>query len=874
MKQVHTQQVSDVITEFQTQANTGLSQGEIATRIQTYGPNALPKAKKETLLQKIIHQLSDVFVVILLFAAGLSYVLNDIKDAVVIFCIVIVNIVLALVQESKAENAIAALQQLSTIKTKVIRDGSVVLIDIADVVPGDILVLEAGDKVPADARVIEVARLRVAEAILTGESKPIEKQISPIEKENLPIGDRINMVYRDTVVVHGRGRAVVTSTGANTEIGKISALLQQQKKTPTPLELELKRIGTILTIIALISALIIFIILTITHGTGDIGHVLLTAISIAVAVVPEGIPTVVTTVLAVAVMKLSQKNVIVRKLSAVETLGSTTHILTDKTGTLTKNEMTLTTTIIHNTQYEVRSSGEWVNKEQIILPVQTPDAVALLKGVILCNDGQISTDDMFVGDPTETSLLVAGMNAGLSIQDIRAAYTRIDEIPFSSETKRMTVLVEHVETKKRYVYEKGAPESIAQRFSGEVKEQLIEHAGRLSDVGIRTLACAVTPTESMTLDDASLGGTWQHLGVVGLTDPLRAEVLPSIAEARVSGIQTVMITGDHEKIARSIGTGLGMVSAPEQVLDGSVLGDATVEQIQEHLHTGVVVFSRVSPEQKLRIVQAAQANGAIVAVTGDGVNDAPAIKTGDIGVAMGISGTDVTKEVADIVLRDDNYSTIVTAVREGRAIFHNFIKFLRYQISCNLSGVMIVIIPTIVGVGAPLLPIHILLLNLVSETGPSIALGLEKPERDIMNRPPRDKKERLLTKKRWTQIILEALFLAVPGLIVVWYAVVSVPELLFTMTLITAFLSRLWHAFSSRSEVHSMFSSALPVNKSLIYVVFGTLFFFLVLIYIPAVSSYLNIMPLSLVQLAVCVGLSFIPVFAVEFFKLRNKLTA
>jgi Ca2+-transporting ATPase len=839
--------------------------------MQTYGPNALPEAKKQTVLQKIVHQLSDVFVIILLFAAGLSYMLNDIKDAVVIFCIVIINIVLALVQESKAENAIAALQQLSTAKTKVIRDGSVVLLDIADVVPGDIIVLEAGDKVPADARVIESARLRVAEAILTGESKPIEKRIDPLEKENLPMGDRINMVYRDTVVVYGRGRAVVTTTGASTEIGKISALLQQQKKTPTPLELELKRIGTILTGIALISAVAIFGILAITHGTSDIAHVLLTAISIAVAVVPEGIPTVVTTVLAVAVMKLSQKNVIVRKLSAVETLGSTTHILTDKTGTLTKNEMTLTTAIINNKQHEVRPNGEWVNEEHIIRPSQTDEAVALLTGVMLCNDGQISAEGAFVGDPTETSLLAAGMNAGLSVPDIRAAYTRIDEIPFSSETKRMTVLVEHVQTKQRYVYEKGAPESIAQRLSGDTKEQLLEQAGRLSDAGIRTLACAVTPTESMTLDGASLGGTWQHLGVVGLTDPLRAEVLPAIAEARVAGIATVMITGDHEKIARSIGTGLGMVSAPEQVLDGSVLGDASVEQIQERLRTGVVVFSRVSPEQKLRIVQAAQANGAIVAVTGDGVNDAPAIKTGDIGVAMGISGTDVTKEVADIVLRDDNYSTIVTAVREGRAIFHNFIKFLRYQISCNLSGVMIVIVPTIAGVGSPLLPIHILLLNLVSETGPSIALGLEKPEKDIMTRPPRDRKERLLTKKRWKQIILEALFLAVPGLLAVGYAVATAPELLFTMTLITAFLSRLWHAFSSRSEISSMFSSSLPVNKSLIYVVFGTLLSFFALIYIPAVSSYLSMVPLSLVQLSVCFGLSFIPVFAVEFLKMRRR---
>lgn len=863
----HIHSAKEVADSLHTSIEHGLSPEEAAFRHEQHGGNELPPAEKQTWLQKVWHQLKDVLVLILVVAAVISFALGDYKDGIVISVIVIANAIMGLLQQAKAENAIAALQQMSLGNAKVFRSGNVGVVPIREVVPGDIIVIEAGDKVPADARVIESVHLRVAEAALTGESKAVEKYVDALDREDMPLGDRTNMLYKDSVVTYGRGRAVVTVIGVDTEIGRISQLLRQQKKSLTPLELELNRVGKVLTVIALLSAIMIFVSLFFLADK-SLKDVFFTAMSIAIAVVPEGIPTVVTTVLAIAVTKLAKRNAIVRKMSAVESLGSTTQILTDKTGTLTKNEMTVTDVVVANNRITVTENGEWIHKATTVEPLQDKEQEWLLTCSVLCNDTQIGEDNSLIGDPTETSLVQAALDAGMNVNKVRLEYERVDEIPFSSDTKRMIVVVKD----KQHNYfsiAKGAAEVIHKRVVNQ-SESIIEQANSLSENGIRTLAFSYKAlpknwTKEETFEE-QLEEQHTFIGLMGLKDPLRPEVKVAVEKAASAGIQTVMITGDHKLIATSIGKELGIVENDTQVQDGSVLGDADVEEIKEMLKT-VRVFSRVSPEQKLRIVKAAQANGNVVAVTGDGVNDAPAMKTADIGVAMGISGTDVTKEVADVVLRDDNYSTIVGAVHQGRIIFGNFIKFLRYQISCNLSGVFIIFFPTILGFASPLLPIHILLLNLVSETGPSIALGLEKGEKDVMEKPPRKKSDGLLTKKRWKEIIGESILLTSASLAAFVLALQFAPYAIATVTLTTAFFSRLWHAFNSRSETHSVFSRAVFRNKSLERVVLGTLAVFLLGIYTPIGNTYLSTVPLSVPLLGMCIALSVIPIIGVEIYK-------
>ncbi len=859
------------MNSFHTSKNNGLSSEEVITRREHDGLNELPPAQKDSLLQKIWHQFRDALVLILITAAIISFVLGDYKDGIVISIIVIANAIIGLLQQAKAENAIAALQKMSESTAKVIRDGDRQTIPTREVVPGDIVVIEAGDKIPADGRVIESAHLRVTEAALTGESKSIEKHTNPVPQENVPLGDRTNMVYKDAVATYGRGKVIVTAIGIKTEIGKISQLLQQQKKSLTPLEKELNQVGKVLTKIALISAFAIFLSL-IFFTTIHIKDVFFTAMSVAIAVIPEGIPTVVITVLAIAVTKLAKQNAIIRRLSAVETLGSTTHILTDKTGTLTKNEMTAIEVVVQNKNFSIQENGQWVVNKNTVQPLQDKDIVWLLTCAVLCNDAHLTKEGGLMGDPTETSLIQLALHAGMNIRTVSSQYERVDEIPFSSETKRMIVVVKDSE-ENYFSISKGAVEVIYDHAQ-QKDATTLNQASTLSQKGIRTLAFSYKALPKNWKKDETFEDqlTDQHtlIGLIGLKDPLRPGVKRAVEQAATAGIQTIMITGDHKLIAANIGKELGIIQNDTEVMDGTVLGEATVANIQTML-AQTRVFSRVSPEQKLHIVQAVQANGHIVAVTGDGVNDAPAIKTADIGVAMGISGTDVTKEVADVVLRDDNYSTIVDAVHEGRIIFGNFIKFLRYQISCNLSGVCIIFFPTLFGLASPLLPIHILLLNLVSETGPSIALGLEKGEKDVMSKPPRKRAERLLTPIRWKEIIGEAVLLAIASLGVLFVGLQWAPEATTTMTLTTAFFSRLWHAFNSRSETHSIFSGSVYRNQSLNVIVGITLVIFLFAVYTSLGNTYVSTTPLSMSLLGVCVAFSLIPVIGVEAYKLFKK---
>lgn len=810
--------------------------------------------------------------VILMVAALISFFVGDAKDAVVILMIVVANALMGFFQEAKADNAIAALKKMSVAKAKVIRDGQVIVLEAKELVPGDILILETGDKVPADARVLESIQLKVSESALTGESKPIQKDPSFLAKDSTSIGDRINMVYKDTVALYGRGRAIVTATGPATEMGKISQLLQHESLKTTPLNNELNQLGKKLTIFAAAVAVLIFAIILFIDPS-QIKNAFLTSVSMAIAVVPEGIPAVVTTVLAISVARLARKRAIVRKLSAVETLGAASCILTDKTGTLTKNEMAVSDIVIPNRNIQWRQNTFQENDQ--ILDARTDSALRpLIDCAILCNDASYS-EGRVIGDPTEACLLTMAQAAGIDVEKIRAEYERIFEIPFSSETKCMTVVVRNTEGEV-FVYTKGASEVVLECIERE-EVAYGKAAETLAAQGIRALAYSfkrlppdVAPSQE-TIRSITSGHV--YLGVIGCKDPLRPEVKEAITIAATAGIRTIMITGDHKRIAQNIGLELGIIQNEDQVVNGLDL-EGLSEADWSKILARVSVFSRVSPEQKLQIVKSAMQSGETVAVTGDGVNDAPAIKTADIGIAMGISGTDVAKEAADLVLQDDNYSTIVGAIKQGRAIFTNFSKFLSYQIACNLSGVLIVFPLTIITGASPLFPVHILLLNLISETGPCIALGLEKPEKNIMQRKPRRRTERLLTSARWVRISLEAILLASVSIIAFFMAKDMSPGVAMSAVLTTAFLSRLWHSLSARSESLSIFSSSLQTNRGLYYTVFGTFLFLFWSLYTNLGNALTKTIPLDRSLFLTCLALSVVPVLLVEGYKVIARYHA
>jgi Ca2+-transporting ATPase len=869
MHMYHSRTIEETLADLDT-SRSGLSTTSIAALVAKHGPNALPESKQKPWYVKLAAHFKDFLMLVLLGAAIFSLAIGETKDGIVIAVIVIANACMGYLQEMKADNAVAALKKLSGSAAKVIRDGVPSVIDARDLVPGDIIILENGDKIPADARLIEAIYLKVSESSLTGESKASEKDANFTGAEDLPLGDRKNTIYKDTLVVFGRGTAIVTATGKHTEMGKIFSLLERSESTMSPLARELKNVGKGLTIFAGITAVVILIVL-IASANGDIKTAILTAISMAIAVVPEGIPAVVTTVLAISVARLAKNHAIIRKMGVVETLGAATCILTDKTGTLTKNEMTVTDMHLPGSVIAVSEKHFAINGEHI-KPTDNAEAKWLLYSAVLCNDAHITHDGTIMGDPTEACLLAAATKAGIDVTAVRKEYPRIHEIPFSSTTKRMTVVVRDP-SGAVHVITKGAAESVAP-FMESGDERAIKIAEELSANGIRNLTYAskTVSTDTFSADDESFLEGQIYAGVIGCKDPLRPEVSAAVALARDAGIRTVMITGDHKLIAQNIGTELGILTDPSQIIDGAELGRIAPHDLPERFKT-VNAFSRVSPEQKLDIVRAAQKNGETVIVTGDGVNDAPAIKTADIGVAMGITGTDVAKEAADVVLQDDNYNTIVKAIQQGRGIFGNFIKFLKYQISCNLSGVLIVLPVSLVTGITPLVPVHILLLNLISETGPSIALGLEKPEKNIMKNKPRKKSEKLLTKARWIRIVFEAVLLAAAGIASFVIADGINPAAATSAVLATAFLSRLWHALSSRSETLSVFSRKLERNMSLTYTIVGTVACLALSLYTSAGNSIVRTVPLSTNLLLICLGLSLIPLLAMELYKvvLRQK---
>jgi len=782
------------------------------------------------------------------------------------------------IQEARAEKAIEALKGLSTNYAKIIRDGNILKIDTKDLVPGDIIILESGDKIPADARLIDTVNLEISEAILTGESNPVKKITTKINTKKVQLADRKNMIYKDTTVLYGRGEAVVIATGKNTQIGKISTLLQTQEKDETPLGEQLNAVGKKLSLLAGIIIISMLLAGLITQHI-SMTEAFFTSISLAVAAIPEGLPAIVTVVLAIGVSRLAYHKAIVRRLNAVETLGSTNYILTDKTGTLTKNQMTVTDITTKDNTYAVSLDNNYTDKKgNIINPKQNEMLRWLLTTALLCNDAQRCENIencKYTGDPTEVALLEAAENAGIEISATRSIYQRLYEIPFSSETKRMVVVVKHpTDDTKTWVLAKGAPEIIETMLTKDGKV-LTDATEQYVKEGLRSLAFAYKELTKKDLNRAKkskkpesiLATKLTFLGVLAQKDPIRPEVKHAILKAKDAGINTLVLTGDHKLTATNIAMELGLINSAEEVIDGNILGDAQGKKLQQILDT-VKVFARVSPEQKLKITKAIKERDMIVAVTGDGVNDAPAIKAADIGIAMGITGTDVSKEVADIVLEDDNYATIVEAIRQGRIVYDNLLKFIKYLISCNMSEVFVIAACIFTGLPLPLLPIHILWINLITDGLPALALGMEPGERDIMQRKPRNSHENLLSKQKWTNMTYEGLLITGATLTAFGIGLKTSLIAAQTLTLTTLALAQLGNAFNNRSERHSIFSKDLKTNKYLAYTIIASIFIQLFIVYSPLGNLYLKTVILEPKLILAAFTLALVPLVGVEIRKI------
>lgn len=879
----HTQSIEQIIQTFNTSESLGLNHEEAEKRLVEFGPNALPDIVKDGLLKKLLSQFSNILVIVLIVAAIVSFLLGERLDAYVIGLIVLLNAGMGYIQESRAEKAIEALKALATSYAKVLRNGSPLRVDSTDLVPGDVIIIETGDKIPADARLIEAINLEVSEAILTGESTPVKKDTKTLIQPDLPLGDRINIIYKDTSVIYGRGKAIVMSTGKNTEIGKISTLLQKKHKEESPLSLELNIIGQRLSLLAGILILIIFSLGVLTKGF-TLKESFFTSVSLAVAAIPEGLPAIITVVLAIGMSRLAKSKAIIRRLSAVETLGSTNYILTDKTGTLTQNQMTVTNIAFDHKNYVISFGKDFLNdKEQIIDPLQDEELAWLLKAAVLCNDAQECEKDencIFLGDSTEVALAVCAKNAGLKIGSVRNECLRIFEIPFNSTSKKMLVVVKHpTDLSKVIVLAKGATESIQKIVTTDTSK--ITHINNsYAKQGLRSLAFSSKELslaeyeKAITLKkpEEILATGHVFLGIIAQKDPLRVEVKDALLKAKLAGVNTIMLTGDHKLTATNIALELGLIQSPDEAIDGNELGNIDNMGLSNLLDK-IKVFARVSPEQKLWITEILKSKGNIVAVTGDGVNDAPAIKTANIGISMGISGTDVSKEVSDMILQDDNYATIIEAIRQGRIVYDNLVKFIRYLISTNIAEILVVGISVFIGLPLPLLPIQILWLNLVSDGLPALSLGLEPGEKDIMHRAPRKNGETLLNTRRWLHMSLESFIIASVTIGVFYYTLNHYSLAIAQSTALTTLaITQLFHAFNNRSERHSIFSKNLEFNKYLVLTLFGSILLQVSIIYTSIGNLFTKTTALPLELFLASISIAVIPVVFVETYKVLFKL--
>jgi len=858
----------------------GLSHAEAEARLARHGRNVLPEGRRRTVLHMFLDQFRDFLIWILIAAAAVSFALGKMTDAYVILAILVMNAALGVAQEYKASRALEALKQLSVPECEVVREGRSLRISSETVVPGDLVILREGSHVPADLRLVETHHLRTDEASLTGESAPVEKTAEPTAHD-VPLAERRNMAYAGTVVVYGRGAGLAVATGAEREIGRIAQLLETETRTTTPLQQKLAGFGKGLGVATLAICAAIFG-LGLARGEPALG-IFMTAVSLAVAAIPEGLPAIITVALAVGVHRMSRHHAIVRRLHAVETLGCTTTICTDKTGTLTESRM---------------SVADVVPAPELVGPEGAPDAAVrrrILQIAVLCNDAdagpsaspgetaEAGADETGrVGDPTELALLDFARGSGVCASDLRRAHRRLAEAPFDSDRKRMATL--HDLDDGRRLLVKGAPDVLLERcafFDSGARPQPLGDADRnrirrrLDDMAgraLRVLAFAWKDAAGAETASAEDETDLVLAGLVAMRDPPRPEVRAALDQATGAGIRTIMITGDALPTAKAIAAELGLLEPGDECVAGRDLEAWSPDQLREHIGR-TRVFARVWPEQKLRIVEALQAGGEIVAMTGDGVNDAPALQRADIGVAMGVTGTDVAKGAADLVLMDDNFATIVEAIREGRVIFDNIRKFVTYLLACNLGELLAILVPVAIGLGVPLVPVQILLINLVTDGLPAMALGMDAPGPDIMRRRPRPPKEGILTRHLCAMIGFNAVFIALMVIVAFWLGMRggNLREAR-TMVFVTLALAELWRAWSARSETQNVWRLDPRTNLYLVGACILSAAIVLAAVVLGPLQTLFGTCMLDGGQWATVLALSLVPLAAYEAWKAAHSL--
>lgn len=855
----HTLKADEVVIQCRSDAQRGLAMGEADRRLEEVGYNALAEAQTISAWTIFFAQFKDFMVLVLLAATAISFLLGEVGDAITIVAIVIMNAILGFVQEFRAEKSVETLKAMTAPSAKVIRQGRLVEIPAKELVPGDLIDLEPGDLIPADARLIEVRGMECEEAALTGESSAVKKQSQELGDPELPLGDRRNMVYMGTTVSRGRGRAIVVDTGMQTEMGTIAHLIREAVEDQTPLQRRLEQLGKVLVILSLL--IVTVVVITGLFRGEPLYQMFLTGVSLAVAAIPEGLPAIVTIALALGVQRMIRAHAIVRRLPAVETLGCTTVVCSDKTGTLTRNRMMVTDMYVVGERWHRDADGFLSAKQHS--ETSRLDFEHLVWGAALCNNAVLASEDAKTdglsgqGDPTELAMLWAGVESGIKPSELESRFERFDELPFESERQRMAVGVKNRQNQS-LVYVKGAPDVVLNLcrlyqqhgqvivLDAKTRHEVAQMNEQMADQALRVLAVAYRP-----ISEHESSAHWEDrlifLGLMGMMDPPRPEAIEAIGQARRAGVRTVMITGDHPHTARAIAQELGMMEPGDEVLTGRELDALTDEELVQRVDK-IRVYARVSPPHKLRVVRAWKARGEVVAMTGDGVNDAPAVKEADIGVAMGITGTDVTKEASAMILTDDNFATIIRAIREGRAIYDNIRKFIRYLLSCNVGEVLVMFLAAFFGLPLPLLPIQILFVNLVTDGLPAMALGVDPAAPGVMDRPPRHPKESIFARGLGFKIGFRGILIGVSTLVVF---VVSTGPLGMglrearTMALATLIMSQLFHVFDARTEEQSFLEVGLFSNWWVVGAVLSSIFMLLSIVYVPSLAELFKTDPLG-----------------------------
>ncbi len=890
--------VEEVAKELATDIENGLVQEQVNEKLEKFGPNELKQEKKKSLFVKFLEQFKDFMIIILIIAAIVSGAISiaqgeAITDSIIILVVVIANAIIGVAQEARAEKSLEALQKLSGHEAKVLRNGNVLVVPASDLVPGDIVVLDTGDYVPADLRIIDAVNLKAQEASLTGESVPVEKQAQKIDQEEVPIGDRVNMLFSSSLITYGRGKAIVVETGMNTEVGKIAGMLSSGKERETPLQAKLNSLGKTLGIVSLIICAVIFAA-GMLQGR-DAVSMFMTAVSLAVAAIPEGLAAVSTIVLAIGVQKMVKKNAIVKNLPAVETLGSATVICSDKTGTLTKNQMTVQKMFVNDHVYDM------VNLDDIVKYENANQEVKLLVyNGMLCNDTKVSEDGTLTGDPTETALVDIAFKLGFT-KNLYNTMPRVDEIPFDSERKLMTTV--HQVNGKYLVFTKGGIDELLSICNSHIEDGIEsnnfnEYRSRINEVNetmakdaMRVLGFAYKELDYKP-NTEELEKDLTFVGMYGMIDPPREEAKVAVEKCKTAGIKTVMITGDHKITATAIAKQLGILENESEAITGTELDKISDEDLKKNIRN-YSVYARVAPEHKVRIVNAWQSQGEIVAMTGDGVNDSPALKQADIGCAMGIVGTDVAKEAADVILTDDNFATVVSAVEEGRRIYDNILKVIQFLLSSNIGEIVVLFLATLgtslfakwfgitdISHLEILMPVHILWINLVTDSLPALALAFDPANKDIMQRKPL-KTKGIFTKSMTYRIVYQGIMIGLLTLsaFMIGLATTTKPiagltldqskiEIGQTMAFMVLALSELTHVFNIRDNKKSIFRTNIFNNMKLIGAIILSASLMLIVLLVPALRTMFSIPMLPVDNILEIVGLVFAPIVIVEIFKL------